>query len=100
MSDEKHAFNNGSGMTDVMTVDEMIAEIQRLGRLCERYHAAVSPPQNEKVMERTGATEVDAVSVSVPAPQLPHDATKIVLEPVVCECGRVGSNPCWVCASL
>ena len=45
MSDEKHAFDNGSGMTDVMTVDEMIAEIQRLGRLCERYHAAVAPPQ-------------------------------------------------------
>lgn len=34
-ADDKHAFDNGSGMTEVMTVPEMIAEIQRLGQRCE-----------------------------------------------------------------
>lgn len=39
-ADDTHAFDNGSGMTEVMTVPEMIAEIQRLGRRCEELYKA------------------------------------------------------------
>lgn len=43
--DETHAFDNGSGMTEVLTVPEMIAEIQRLGRRCEALVAASPAPE-------------------------------------------------------
>lgn len=46
--DEKYAFDNGSGMTELMTAQEMIAEIQRLGRRCEAL-TSPQPPQAPEV---------------------------------------------------
>lgn len=54
--EQKVAFDNGSGMTEVMTVPEMIAEIQRLGKRCEALLAAAGPttiPSAEEMWQRT-----------------------------------------------
>ncbi len=51
---EKHVFDNGSGMTETMTVPEMIAEIQRLGKRCEELYTWLQEdirPLNARIKE-------------------------------------------------
>jgi len=38
-ADEKRGFTNANGMTEIYTFDEALAEIVRLGEVCERHLA-------------------------------------------------------------